>query len=80
MEAEMNNLTMQDLMATTIISSCTNRGLTTKLLEMKPAIADKPTVAELEKVMCDYEARKVSEELLNQATHRSRRMDLSNTQ
>ena len=79
-EADMNDLTMQDLMATTIISSCTNRELTTKLLEMKPAVADKPTVAELKKVVSDYEARKASEELLIQASHRSRRMDLANIQ
>ena len=73
-EADVDSMSPEDLKATLIISSCTNKELTTKLLELTPAVADKPTVAELEKVITDYEARKTSEELLN-PNSRSRRVD-----
>ena len=79
-EADVNKLTPEDLKATLIISSCTNKELATKLLELKPAVVDKPTVAELEKVIEEYEARKASEELLNPSKERSRRTDTSGPQ
>ena len=40
-----------------IISSCSNNELVTKLLEMRPAVADKPTVEELEKVIIAFDAQ-----------------------
>ena len=79
-EADVDTMSSEDLKATLIISSCTNKELTTKLLELRPAVADKPTVAELEKVISDYEARKTSEDLLNPANARSRRVDASGIQ
>ena len=53
-----------DLMTTRIISSCTDKEMRTKLLEMKPAVESKPTIEELEKVVANYEAQKISEDLL----------------
>ena len=59
-----------------LFSSCSNKELVTKLLEMRPAVDDKPTVEELEKVITDFEVRKKSEELLN-PDPKSRRVDAS---
>ena len=64
MEADVDTMTPEDWKATRIISSCTDKEMRTKLLEMKPAVANKPTVTELEKVVADFEARKISEDLL----------------
>ena len=72
-EADVDSMTPEDLKATRIISSCTNKEMRTKLLEMKPAVANKPTVVELEKVVADYEARKISEDLLIGDKPRNRR-------
>ena len=72
-EADVDSMTPEDLKATRIISSCTNKEMRTKLLEMKPAVANKPTVAELEKVVADVEARKISEDLLTGDKPRNRR-------
>ena len=75
-EADVDTMTPEDLKAVLIISSCTNKELVTKLLEMNPTVADKPSVAELEKVINDFEVRKKSEELLN-PDPKSRRVDAS---
>ena len=75
-EADVDTMTPEDLKAVLIISSCTNKELVTKLLEMNPAVADKPSVVELEKVITDFEVRKKSEELLN-PDPKSRRVDAS---
>ena len=75
-EADVDTMSPEDLKAVLIISSCTNKELVTKLLEMSPAEPDKPTVAELEKVITDFEVRKKSEELLNPDS-KSRRVDAS---
>mgnify|MGYP003320628885 CR=1 FL=1 len=75
-EADVESISPEDLKAVLIISSCTNKELVTKLLEMNPTVADKPTVAELEKVINDFEVRKKSEELLN-PDPKSRRVDAS---
>ena len=64
LEADVDTMSPEDWKATRIISSCTDKEMRTKLLEMKPAVANTPTVAELEKVVADYEALKVSEDLL----------------
>ena len=64
-KADVESISPEDLKAVLIISSCTNKELVTKLLEMNPTVADKPTVVELEKVINDFEVRKKSEELLN---------------
>ena len=72
-EADVDSMTPEDLKATRIISSCTNKEMRTKLLEMKPAVANKPTVVELEKVVADFEARKISEDLLTGDKSKNRR-------
>ena len=46
-EADVDTMTIEELKATLIIGSCSNKELRTKLLEMKPATANKPTVPEL---------------------------------
>ena len=75
-EADVDTMSSEDLKAVLIISSCTNKELVTKLLEMNPTVADKPSVVELEKVITDFEVRKKSEELLN-PDPKSRRVDAS---
>ena len=74
MEADVDTMNPEDWKATRIISSCTDKEMRTKLLEMKPAVANKPTVAELEKVVADFEARKISEDLLTGGGPKSRRI------
>ena len=74
LEADVDKMGPEDWKATRIISSCTDKEMRTKLLEMKPAVANKPTVAELEKVVADFEARKISEDLLTGGGHRNRRV------
>ena len=73
MEADVDTMTPEDWKATRIISSCTDKEMRTKLLEMKPAVANKPTVVELEKVVADFEARKISEDLLTGGGAKNRR-------
>ena len=75
-EADVDTMTIEELKATLIIGSCSNKELRTKLLEMRPATANKPTVPELEQVVAAFEARKASEDLLNNGS-RSRRADSS---
>ena len=72
-EADVDNMTPEDLKATRLIASCTHKEMRTKLLEMKPAVDNKPTMAELEKVVADFEARKISEDLLTGEKHKNRR-------
>ena len=74
MEADVDTMTPEDWKATRIISSCTDKEMRTKLLEMKPAVANKPTVTELEKVVADFEARKISEDLLTGGGPKNRRI------
>ena len=74
LEADVDTMVPEDWKATRIISSCTDKEMRTKLLEMRPAVANKPTVVELEKVVADFEARKISEDLLNGGNPRSRRV------
>ena len=73
LEADVDKMCPEDWKATRIISSCTDKEMRTKLLEMKPAVANKPTVAELEQVVNSYEARKISEDLLTGGVPRNRR-------
>ena len=74
LEADVDTMGPEDWKATRIISSCTDKEMRTKLLEMRPAVANKPTVVELQKVVADFEARKISEDLLTGGTPRNRRV------
>ena len=61
-------------MTTRIIASCTDKEMRIKLLEMKPSVENKPSVEELDKVVADFEARKISEDLLKGDGNRNRRV------
>ena len=74
LEADVDSMSAEDHKASRIISSCTEGELLTKLLDMKPAVDNKPTVVELEKVVADFEARKISEGLLIGGGAKSRRV------
>ena len=74
LEADVDTMGPEDWKATRIISSCTEKEMRTKLLEMKPAVANKPTVVELEKVVADFEARKISEDMLTGGGSKNRRV------
>ena len=73
LEADVDSMMPEDWKATRIISSCTDKEMRTKLLEMRPAVANKPTVVELDKVVADFEARRISEDLLTGGGHKTRR-------
>ena len=77
LEADVDKMSAEDWKATRIISSCIDKEMRTKLLEMKPAVANKPTVAELELVVHSYEARKISEDLLTGGGPKNRRAEVS---
>ena len=74
LEADVDSMMPEDWKATRIISSCTDKEMRTKLLEMRPAADNKPTVVELEKVVADFEARKISEDLLTGGLPKNRRV------